>query len=99
MQKEILLIKNLPIELYKILKITGITSGGEGKFVVAEGYVYLNGEQELQKRKKVYAGDVVTFDEFEWLIEQDDSEPEPQKREKVPPKNKKPARRTKLTLS
>lgn len=98
MQKETLLIKNLPIELYKILKITGITSGGEGKFVVAEGYVYVNGEQELQKRKKIHAGDVVAFDEFEWLIEHDDSAPEPEEHTQAKPEKKKPARRTKLTL-
>lgn len=97
MQKETLFIKNLPIELYKILKITGITSGGEGKFVVAEGYVYINGEQERQKRKKVYAGDVVTFDEFEWLIEQDDPVP-PHQETQAEPDKKKPTRRAKLTL-
>lgn len=97
MQKETLLIKNLPIELYKILKITGLTSGGEGKFVVAEGYVYVNGEQERQKRKKIHAGDVVAFDAFEWLIQQDHNEP-PQNQQAKSIKQK-TAKRTKLTLS
>lgn len=97
MQKETLLIKNLPIELYKILKITGITSGGEGKFVVAEGYVYVNGVQERQKRKKIHAGDVVSFDEFAWLIQQDHSEPQQTQQAKL--EKPKPAKRAKLSLS
>lgn len=100
MQKETLFIRNLPIELYKILKITGITSGGEGKFVVAEGYVYVNGEQVRQKRKKIHAGDVVNFDEFEWLIEHDDSEPETPPRAQIEKENKvsKEKKRAKLSL-
>jgi ribosome-associated protein len=55
-------IKQEPIELYKILKIESLVSGGgEAKQVIAEGYVLLNGEVETRKRKKVYAGDLVSF--------------------------------------
>ena len=51
-----------PTELYKILKFENVVSGGgEAKRVIAEGYVYLNGEVETRKRKKVYAGDLVSF--------------------------------------
>lgn len=51
-----------PTELYKILKFENIVSGGgEAKLVIAEGYVYLNGEVETRKRKKVYAGDLISF--------------------------------------
>lgn len=51
-----------PTELYKILKIGNLVSGGgEAKQVISEGYVFLNGEEETQKRKKVYAGDIVSF--------------------------------------
>jgi len=57
-------IKREPIELYKILKIENLVSGGgEAKQVIAEGYVLLNGEVETQKRKKVYAGDLIYFNE------------------------------------
>ncbi|MEJ6122384.1 RNA-binding S4 domain-containing protein [Vibrio sp. 2-Bac 85] len=57
-------IKREPIELYKILKIENLVSGGgEAKQVIAEGYVSLNGEVETQKRKKVYAGDLIYFNE------------------------------------
>jgi len=51
-----------PIELYKVLKIGNLVSGGgEAKQVISEGYVFLNGEEETRKRKKVYAGDLVGF--------------------------------------
>jgi ribosome-associated protein len=49
-----------PIELYKILKLENLAaSGGEAKQVIAEGRVMVNGKAETQKRKKIYAGDVV----------------------------------------
>lgn len=51
-----------PIELYKLLKITNLVSGGgEAKVVISEGYVFLNGEVEYQKRKKVYHDDIIEF--------------------------------------
>ncbi|WP_394204142.1 RNA-binding S4 domain-containing protein [Shewanella waksmanii] len=50
------------IELYKILKVQSMTSGGgEAKFVISEGQVSVNGEIETRKRKKVIAGDIVSF--------------------------------------
>ena len=51
-----------PIELYKLLKITNLVSGGgEAKVVISEGYVLLNGEVEYQKRKKIYHDDIIEF--------------------------------------
>ncbi len=51
-----------PIELYKILKLEGmVESGGEAKAVVAAGQVLLNGKVEIQKRKKIMAGDTIEF--------------------------------------
>ena len=51
-----------PVELYKILKFEGmVSSGGEAKMVIAEGYVMLNGEFETQKRKKIVSGDIIEF--------------------------------------
>ncbi|MFT5128003.1 MAG: ribosome-associated protein [Rhodothermales bacterium] len=53
-----------PIELYKILKFEGLlASGGEAKHAVAEGQVLVNGAIETKKRKKIVAGDVITFGE------------------------------------
>ncbi|MEW6998652.1 RNA-binding S4 domain-containing protein [Colwelliaceae bacterium BS250] len=56
-------IQQEPIELCKLLKIANLVSGGgEAKMVISEGYVYLNGEVEYQKRKKIYFEDIVQFD-------------------------------------
>lgn len=57
-------INQQPIELYKILKLEALVgSGGEAKAVIAEGLVKVNGEVELQKRKKIVAGDIITFNQ------------------------------------
>lgn len=51
-----------PIELYKLLKMEGlVASGGEAKLVISEGEVRVNGEVETRKRKKIVAGDKVSF--------------------------------------
>lgn len=58
-----------PIELYKILKIENlVTSGSEAKNLIAEGYVYVNGEVETRKRKKIMFGDIIGFDGEAYLI-------------------------------
>jgi ribosome-associated protein len=57
-------IEEEPIELYKILKFENmVQSGGEAKFVIAEGLVRVNGEIETRKRKKIFSGDIVEFEE------------------------------------
>lgn len=54
------------VELNILLKLTGIAgSGGEGKHLVAEGLVKVDGVQELRKTFKVRAGQVVTIDDEE----------------------------------
>ena len=51
-----------PMELFKILKIADVAdSGGEAKFVIAEGMVKVNGEIETRKRKKIVSGDIIEF--------------------------------------
>ena len=55
-------VREEPIELCQLLKFAGLTdSGGEAKQVISEGKVQLNGVRETQKRKKVRAGDRVTY--------------------------------------
>ena len=57
-------IEEEPIELYKILKFESmVQSGGEAKFVIAEGLVRVNGEVETRKSKKIFAGDIIEFEE------------------------------------
>jgi ribosome-associated protein len=53
-----------PVELYKILKFEGmVSSGGEAKMVIDQGYVLVNGEVETRKRKKIISGDIIEFGE------------------------------------
>lgn len=51
-----------PVELYKILKFEGlVSSGAEAKAVIEEGQVQVNGEVETRKRRKMRAGDTLSF--------------------------------------
>jgi len=62
-------IEEEPIELYKILKFENmVQSGGEAKFVIAEGLVRVNGEIETRKRKKIVSGDIIEFGEETFRI-------------------------------
>jgi len=64
-----ILITHEPVELYKILKFEGLTStGGEAKLAISDGLVSLNGETETRKRKKVFAGDHIKFNEQSYTI-------------------------------
>ncbi len=59
-----------PVELYKILKFEGlVSSGGEAKFVISEGQVFVNGQVETRKRKKIISGDIVVFGKEKMLIQ------------------------------
>ena len=50
------------IELNKLLKTTQLTvTGGESNIRIVNGDVKVNGQIELQKRKKIRAGDVVIY--------------------------------------
>ena len=60
MTNRIVRINKAPVELYKILKFENIAfSGGEAKFMIADGLVEVNGSIEKQKRKKIYPGDTI----------------------------------------
>ena len=57
-----ILVREEPIELCQLLKFAGLAdTGGEAKFIISEGLVLLNGEVETRKRKKVMAGDRITY--------------------------------------
>lgn len=57
------------IELNKLLKILHLVgTGGESNVRITQGEVKVNGEVELQKRKKLRAGDIVLFDKKEIRI-------------------------------
>ena len=55
-------VSEMPIELCQFLKFGGLAqSGGEAKQAISEGLVQVNGTVETRKRKKLAAGDRVTF--------------------------------------
>lgn len=50
------------IKLDSFLKyVQWVDSGGMAKAVVSDGLVYVNGEMELRRGRKLYPGDVVEF--------------------------------------
>ena len=50
------------IVLVKLLKLMQIAqTGGHAKLLVEEGAIYVNGEQEYRKRRKLRAGDEVVY--------------------------------------
>jgi len=58
-----------PIELYKVLKIANVVSGGgEAKYAITDGYVAVNGELETRKRRKLYDGDLIEFNNDYYLV-------------------------------
>ena len=50
------------IKLGQALKAAGLVSSGvDAKMVIQDGQVTVNGQTELQRGKKLYDGDIVTF--------------------------------------
>lgn len=48
------------IELFKLLKVTGVAeSGAHAKMLIEEGQVKRNGEVETRKRAKIVAGEQI----------------------------------------
>lgn len=51
------------IKLGQALKAAGMVSSGvDGKFVIQDGLVKVNGEVEVRRGKKLYDGDIVEFE-------------------------------------
>ncbi len=60
---EIIKLREDYIKLGQALKATGLVESGlEAKIVINEGQVKVNGNTELQRGKKLVAGDIVEFD-------------------------------------
>lgn len=58
------------IKLGQALKAAGLVeSGAEAKEVIVEGLVRVNGEIDTRRGRKLYAGDIITFDGEEVKIE------------------------------
>lgn len=76
MRKEVkmkkILIHTEYIELQNVLKKSGIIfTGGEAKIFLKENVVYVNGEQENRRGRKLYPGDQVKVNNEIYLIEKE----------------------------
>ncbi len=61
---ELLNVGETPINLTQVLKRANwVLNGGEGKALIAEGRVRVNGEVEYRKRRKMARGDVVELED------------------------------------
>jgi len=64
-------LENDYIELFKLLKVTGIAeSGAQAKMLIEEEKVKRNGEIELRKRAKIVSGERIEVGEDVIEIEQ-----------------------------
>ena len=60
------------IKLDALLKYASVAmTGGEAKIYVTEGLIRVNGEVCTMRGKKIYPGDVVTFENEELIIKSD----------------------------
>ncbi|MCB0176007.1 MAG: RNA-binding S4 domain-containing protein [Anaerolineae bacterium] len=58
------------IQLDQFMKITGMVgTGGQAKLVIQDGEVLVNGIVETRRKKKLHAGDQVTFDGQTLVVE------------------------------
>lgn len=68
---EIIKLRDEFIKLGQALKAAGLVeSGVEAKEVIQDGLVKVNGEIDTRRGRKLYDGDVVTFDGEEIKIEE-----------------------------
>ena len=67
---EVIKLRDEFIKLGQALKAVGyVESGVEAKDVIQEGLVLVNGEIDTRRGRKLYDGDIVTFDGQEIKIE------------------------------
>lgn len=68
---EVIKLRDEYIKLGQALKAAGLVgSGVEAKEVILDGLVKVNGNVELQRGKKLYGGDIVSFDGEKIKIEE-----------------------------
>ena len=62
-------IKDEFIKLGQALKLAGVVEDGvEAKYAIQDGLVQANGEVDTRRGRKVYEGDVITFENQEIVV-------------------------------
>lgn len=70
-QRRILEISTPVIRLDAALKLSNaVSTGGQAKFVIQDGFVRVNGEVCTQRGKKLRAGDIFTFEHIAYEVRQ-----------------------------
>lgn len=63
-------IKDEFIKLGQALKLANLVSSGvDAKFVITDGLVKVNGEEELRRGRKLYPGDTFTYRDKTVVVE------------------------------
>lgn len=66
------LIKKEPIRLSQFLKLANVVQDGlEAKIRITEGEVLVNGELETRRGRKLFANDIVQFNDMQFQVTQD----------------------------
>ncbi len=70
---EVVYIRDEFIKLGQAMKLGGMVgSGVDAKMVIQDGQVKVNGETETRRGRKLYKGDVVSWDDLSIRIERED---------------------------
>ncbi len=65
------------IKLDQFLKLAGaVRTGGEAKRLIQSGLVFVNGQVETRRGRKLREGDVVTVDDEEFAVGVEEDEPD-----------------------
>ena len=73
MERERVVIKESYITLSQLLKAVDIiATGGEAKWFLMENDVFLNGERETRRGKKLYPGDIIEVDDKGYEVTDED---------------------------
>ncbi|MBP3223379.1 MAG: RNA-binding S4 domain-containing protein [Actinomycetaceae bacterium] len=62
-----------PIKMAQFLKLANIAeSGAHARKLLEDGFIYLNGEQEIRRGKQLHHNDIVTYNDnearYEFLV-------------------------------
>ena len=64
-----IIIKTEFIKLGQALKLAGLVgSGTDAKFIIGDGLVSVDGKTETRRGRKLFGGEVVTFEEESFVI-------------------------------
>ena len=71
---QVIKIKDDFIKLGQLIKLAGLVdSGVEAKYAIQNSLVYVNGEIDIRRGKKIVPGDVIKFNNEEIKVEANDN--------------------------